>query len=104
MAPLWDQWYTTQGKSGEEPVAAMKELYKLHERLTAAKVGSDEYRSAIDGIFRNYRENVWSFIPIEHLYSPTDFFSKRVKNVATGRELDVFGFIVYSSMEQWYIE
>ena len=101
--PLWSLWNSTQGVDGEEPLPEVKDLYKLHGELMSAVVGTPESKAALDGILKSYRDNVWTFNPVEHAYYPT-FWTKRVKNVPEGVKEGVFGIVVNISMEQWYLE
>jgi len=43
-AQLWDRWYTTNGKEGEEPPAWAKKAYELDEKRWQSVTGSDEYK------------------------------------------------------------
>lgn len=101
--PLWQQWYTSQGESGEEPIPEVKELFGLHEQFKAARLGTPESESAIDGIIQSHHDNLWVINPFEDAYWPT-FFTSRLKNVPSGVKRDVFGIIVSYSMEQWYLD
>jgi peptide/nickel transport system substrate-binding protein len=99
---LWAQWYTTQGKQGEEPPAEIKELYKNHEAFMAARPGTQPFRDAFGAILKQQRDNVWYFIPAEQSYYAT-FFTKRIQNVPVGQS-ELFGIAVMHMMEIWYIE
>jgi peptide/nickel transport system substrate-binding protein len=101
--PLWTLWNTSRGKDGEEPIPEVKELFDLHGQFMAAGVGSPDGKAALDGILKSYRDNVWTFNPVESSYYPT-FWTKRVKNVPSGVKEEVFGIVVNISMEQWYID
>ncbi len=101
--PLWALWNSTQGKDGEEPIPEVKELFELHGKFMSAGVGSPEGKAAVDGILKSYRDNVWTFNPVERSFYPT-FWTKRIKNVPSGVKEHVFGVVVNISMEQWYID
>jgi peptide/nickel transport system substrate-binding protein len=101
--PQWQLWHATKGEEGEEPPAEVKELFDLHVKFTSARLGTPESDAAIDGIIKSIRDNVWMLNPFEQADWPT-FFTKRVKNVATGVKRDVYGIIVTYSMEQWYLD
>jgi peptide/nickel transport system substrate-binding protein len=60
---LWQLWYSSGGKQGEEPPAAMKEVIKLHEARIKAVPASDEDKKLYADIRKNYAENVW-IIPL----------------------------------------
>ena len=40
---LWAQWWSSDGASGEEPPAEVKELYDLADQFKQTLTGSDEY-------------------------------------------------------------
>lgn len=99
---LWHQWFSTQGKQGEEPPAEIKQLYKNHETFMAARPGTQPFRDAFAAILKQHRENLWYFIPVEHSYYAT-FFTKRMQNVPLGTS-EQMGIVTMHSMEFWYIE
>jgi peptide/nickel transport system substrate-binding protein len=100
---LWHEWFTSQGESGEEPIEEVKQLFDFHIDLMSAAPDSQEAQDALEAILKSYRDNIWSFNPVEHSYYPT-FWTTRLKNVAEGIKEDVFGIVVNFSMEQWYID
>jgi peptide/nickel transport system substrate-binding protein len=102
-APLWEQWYNTQGEGGEEPPEEIRQLYELHGKYLAARTGSEESKAAIEAIFKNHRDNIWTFNPVENFYYPT-FWTTRIKNVPEGVKQDVFGVVANLAMEQWFID
>lgn len=57
-APLWAQWFLSEGKSGEEPPAEVKQIYKLWEEMV-----STTNRTQRDSLFKKicniHRENIW---------------------------------------------
>lgn len=100
--PLWQEWNDTRGDSGEEPPAEVKKLFDLHGDLISARVATPASRKALEGILASYRENVWTFCPVEHSYYPT-FWNSRVQNVPTGAKDESFGLVNNMAMEQWFI-
>ena len=100
---LWHDWYTSAGERGEEPIQEIKDLYAAHARFMAAKLGSPESDEALKAILASHRDNVWTFVPVEHSYYPT-FWSERVKNVPEGVKDGAFGIVCNMTMEQWYID
>ncbi|NEE03966.1 ABC transporter substrate-binding protein [Phytoactinopolyspora halotolerans] len=101
-APAWGEWYSSGGERGEEPPDAVRELYDLYEQMMAAEPESEERRAAADGMVDNYRENIWTIVPVESTQIPMPF-SARLRNVPEGNS-DVFSVVVEMSMEQWYID
>ena len=101
--PLWQLWHNTNGADGEEPPSDVREIFDLHKKFMSSRLGSAESDAAIEGIIKSIHDNVWMLNAFEHANWPT-FFTKRVKNVATGVKRDVFGIMVTYSMEQWYLD
>ncbi len=99
---LWHQWWTTGGKSGEEPPKEIKDLYDTHMKFMNAKSGSPESKAALDAIYKSYLNNVWTFPVVEDSYYPT-FVTKKIQNVPVG-QTDELGITIMYSMEQWYID
>jgi peptide/nickel transport system substrate-binding protein len=99
---LWAQWYTTQGKQGEEPPKEIKDLYDNHTKFMTAVIGTPQSKAALDAIYKSYLDNVWTFNVVEDSYYPT-FVTKRIQNVPVG-QTDELGITIMYSMEQWYID
>jgi peptide/nickel transport system substrate-binding protein len=99
---LWQEWYRTQGKQGEEPPAEIKQLITNHENFMAARPGTQPFRDAIGAILDQHKEQLWFYIPVEESYYPT-FFTPRMQNVPTGMS-DLMGIVTMHVMELWYIE
>jgi peptide/nickel transport system substrate-binding protein len=102
FAPLWNRWYNTQGKGGEEPPAEIKELFEAHEAFMVARPGTQQFRDARDEVLRLHKENLWYYIPVERSYYAT-FFTNRMQNVPVGQH-DLMGIVTMHAMEIWYIE
>jgi peptide/nickel transport system substrate-binding protein len=100
---LWQKWYATQGKEGEEPPAEVKALFDAHAQLQSAAPNTPESKAAYDAIVKSHVDNLWMIEVCEDSYVPT-FFKTRVKNVPSGVKLDVLNYMVNFSMEQWYLE
>lgn len=60
-SPLWNQWYTTSGKKGEEPPDAIKQLYKDNEARIAAVPNSDDDKKLAADIYKLFYDNVLIF-------------------------------------------
>lgn len=101
--PLWSEWYESAGDAGEEPPREIRRLYASHERLMAAELGSEEAAAALAEILHSYRENIWTFNPVDHFFYPT-FWSSRIKNVPAGIKDEMYGIVANMSMEMWYVD
>jgi peptide/nickel transport system substrate-binding protein len=66
-APLWATWYSTNGKSGEEPPAEIKAIIKDDQgRIAAVPLSADDVALAND-IYKNIHDNLWFFPLAEHV-------------------------------------
>ena len=99
---LWDQWYTSQGKTGEEPPQEIKDLYASHAKFMSAPIGTDESKAALGEIYKSYLDNVWTFNVVEDSFYPT-FVTKKIQNTPVG-QTDELGITIMYSMEQWFIQ
>ncbi|MCR6669378.1 MAG: ABC transporter substrate-binding protein [archaeon YNP-WB-040] len=64
-APEWANWYTTGGKTGEEPPSDIKQLYKLHEGRLAATPYSPQDVRLTNEIYKLHYENIYIFPIVE---------------------------------------
>ncbi len=99
---LWHQWYTSQGKQGEEPPKEIKDLYDNHKKFMSAPIGTPESKAILDAIYKSYQDNVWTFNVVEDSYYPT-FVTKKMQNTPVG-QCDDLGITIMYSMEQWFME
>ena len=60
-APLWALWFTSGGKQGEEPPAAVKGLYDILAGRNQSIPYSDMDKKLKDDLYKNYGENSWIF-------------------------------------------
>jgi hypothetical protein len=101
--PLWTEWNNSDGELGEEPPPEVKDLYEAHGQFMSARIGTQDSSDALEAILRSYRDNIWTFNPVENSYYPT-FWTRRIQNVPEGVRQDILGIVVMYSMEQWYID
>lgn len=67
--PLWDKWFTTNGKEGEEPPKDVKHLYNLISKLYQVprqKARTEVYQKIRDQI----NKHIWFFSPIMDVKQP----------------------------------
>jgi peptide/nickel transport system substrate-binding protein len=67
-APLWDAWYTSGGKQGEEPPPEAKELLDSIYRLR--EYSHQEALVKREEIKKNLHDNLWYFIHSEDIAAP----------------------------------
>lgn len=108
--PLWQTWYDSQGKDGEEPPDDVKLVFDEHEKMVAATPGSAKAKAAHDKIVKLHHDNLWYFCPVERHYAPT-FWTPHVENVPKGgfnqklfTKDETFGLLGIMSLEQWYLK
>lgn len=92
---LWNLYYTTNGKEGEEPPADVKKFYKLVDSIKV--LPNDEAQKAREQIREEMKKNLWYFIPAEDVSQPV-VINAKLKNV------DDAGFQIANSFagEQWW--
>ena len=69
-APLWGDWYETNGESGEEPPEEVKRLFTLFTDSYEVVPGSPESKKIWDEVYRLYRENYWFTLITEQASVP----------------------------------
>ncbi len=99
---LWGRYSKSGGEVGEEPPPEVQELYELHKAFLQAPIGTPEGDAALAALYKNIKDNLWTFNPVEESYYPTST-SARIKNVPKG-QTDEMGIIIMYSMENWYID
>ena len=99
---LWGRYSKSGGEVGEEPPPEVQELYELHKAFLQAPIGTPDGDAALAALYKNIKDNLWTFNPVEESYYPTST-SARIKNVPKG-QTDEMGIIIMYSMENWYID
>lgn len=79
-APLWCDWWTTDGKEGEEPPPEIKRVFRLFSQ-TMIPVSSEERKKIFDEITSLLKENVWFVDTVVDAKYPV-MVSKNMGNVA----------------------
>jgi peptide/nickel transport system substrate-binding protein len=64
---LWETWYNTNGKEGEEPPDTVKRLYELQQGRIAAAPASDEDQALTDEIYQIHRDNLYILNIVENV-------------------------------------
>ena len=99
---LWGRYNTSGGEQGEEPPPAVQELYERHTAFLQAPIGTPEGGAALAELYKNIKDNLWTFNPVEESYYPTST-TVRIKNTPVG-QVEEMGIVIMYSMEQWYID
>lgn len=69
-APLYAKWYQSDGKSGEEPPAALKELMETYSRILKT-VDNSKKQELFSKIIKANEENLWV---VGLVHDPPDFY------------------------------
>jgi peptide/nickel transport system substrate-binding protein len=78
-APLYAQWYQSDGKKGEEPPAAIKQLMDIYSEILMT-VSEEKQKELFAKIIKANEENLWV---VGLVHDPPDFYvvSKNMFNV-----------------------
>jgi peptide/nickel transport system substrate-binding protein len=82
-APLWADWYQTNGTTGQEPPDWIKELYDIHAEIMEVVPGTPEDAAAMDRLYAWFNENIPYFTIVEGPVYPI-MVNNRIGNVMTG--------------------
>ncbi len=77
---LWQVWYNTSGKEGEEPPPEVKRLYELYEAMFKTPPATPEDTAIWDEVYKLIRDNVWYFPISQHSLYPV-IASKNLGNI-----------------------
>lgn len=81
-APLWTLWYNTGGKQGEEPPAAVKDLWRINEgRIKAIPFSSDD-KKLVEELYKSYAANLW-ILPLAEKVNYAMVSSTKLGNMPT---------------------
>ncbi len=101
--PLWQAWFNTGGKQGEEPPQEYKDLRALCDKFAMAKPGSDEYMKLGKEIATIYTKSLTTFGIF--LGPRVIIFSNKLGNVPTqGTFANDYGFWDPYRGDQWYFK
>jgi len=92
---LWNLWYTTNGKEGEEPPADVLKFYQMVDSIKVQTL--EEIQKTRQGLREEMRKHLWYLIPNEEVAQP-------VVNNKNLRNFDDAGFQIANSFagEQWW--
>jgi peptide/nickel transport system substrate-binding protein len=96
-SPLWEQWFNTAGKQGEEPTAEMKQAYDLLQKMYI--VGPVEREKLHTEFIKNVHDNLWWGITAEDVQYLV-ITNKNLANVATKG----FGIAAQFAAEQFFFK
>jgi peptide/nickel transport system substrate-binding protein len=96
-APLWDQWWNSGGRQGEEPPQEALELFRAIASLR--ELSHEEALRKREEIRRNIGENYWYFIHSENIAAPVAINAKLANVSETG-----WGISHNFAAEQWFFK
>ncbi len=106
----WWQWYSSGGKTGEEPPAEVKELFSLLEQFQVSKPGTEPYKKLGRQIIKINVDNVYTIGTVGQSPHPL-IFKNTLGNVPSGDFVAktpcwVWDYRFYFTWqpEQWYFK
>ena len=78
-APLWDRWFKSEGKTGEEPPQSITSLYAVWESIRRATNAEERNRLGRQ-LIRSQAENLWGIGTVGETITPI-IVSDRLRNV-----------------------
>lgn len=93
----WVRWMNSQGESGVEPPAEIKELYEIHNEIMSVIAHTPEGDAAMDRLFDWYSVNVPLFLPAESVGYPL-IAANSLRNVPQSG----YGIAANRSVEQFF--
>lgn len=78
-APLWYLWFTSDGKTGEEPPEEIKRIMKLYETIQTSMKESEKIRAARE-IWKSNAQNLWAIGTVGLIPHPI-IVSKKLHNI-----------------------
>jgi len=78
--PLWNTWYTSNGKQGEKPPQDVLDFYKLADDLQQLSFADAKQKGPAD-IRANLKKNLWLFMPTQDIIQPVCVNAK-IRNFA----------------------
>ena len=103
-APAWWTWLRTDGESGEEPPAELKEWYAASSEVQKFPMGSAEYQAAARRAIDILGKNLWHVGIIGNMPKPT-IIKTGLKNTPTDPGVRIYQgyrfWMIYNG-DQWY--
>lgn len=96
---LWQDWYVSTGKTGEEPPAEIKRLFELMEVMAQTTDDSERLKAGRE-IVRSQAENLWRICTVGNVPWPV-LVGKNMRNVPEKDEISLW---VTWNLEQAFLE
>lgn len=96
-ATLWQQWWTSGGKQGEEPPADVKNFFTKISQISA--VPPEQGRKVYDEVRQMMNDNIYYLVPVEDMMQPM-LANAKLGNVSDSE--DAFAIAVNFSGEQFF--
>jgi peptide/nickel transport system substrate-binding protein len=102
MTRPWEQWYETNGQTGEEPPAWVKGLFDTRE-LMHASPDPETRRQAGCKIFEIFARHLWTLGAVADV--PVPFIhSRKLGNLDVARQRGHYSVTVAEAAEQWFFK
>lgn len=95
--PLWDKWWKSGGKNGEEPPEDVKEYYSLMDKMNVSP--PEEALKIMDTLRGKMKDNIYYFVHIENAKQPMIVNAKigNITDKGTAISINFAG-------EQWFFK
>ncbi|CAM3929892.1 ABC transporter substrate-binding protein [Lederbergia lenta] len=95
--PLWDKWWKSGGKNGEEPPEDVKEYYSLMDKMNVSP--PEEALEIMDTLRGKMKDNIYYFVHIENAKQPMIVNAKigNITDKGTAISINFAG-------EQWFFK
>jgi peptide/nickel transport system substrate-binding protein len=87
-ATLWQQWWTSGGKQGEEPPADVKSFFTKVSQISAAP--PEQGRKVYDEVRQMMNDNVYYLVPVESMMQPI-LANAKLANVSDSEDAFAIG-------------
>jgi peptide/nickel transport system substrate-binding protein len=94
-APLWNRWWISNGKEGEEPPENVKEFFKMMDGIRA--LPPDQAQKNAQAMAANMKENLWYLISTQNVIQPVCVNAKIANFTDSG-----FAIAQNFAAEQWF--
>jgi peptide/nickel transport system substrate-binding protein len=96
-ATLWQQWWASGGKQGEEPPADVKNFFTKISQISAAP--PEQGRKVYDEVRQMMNDNIYYLVPVENMMQPM-LANAKLSNVSDSE--DAFAIAVNFSGELFF--
>jgi hypothetical protein len=100
MTHLWQQWYLSGGRQGEEPPAWMKGVNENQVTFFSTPSEAERIRAG-KAIFRTLSQQLWAIGVVAETPVPI-IYSKDLRNIGIAERRGIHATVVADAADQWY--